>query len=87
LDTSFTCWFEAIRTLFCVFWSHHSFIAKDIAGVGHKESGDTKQLIYTLGGHFEHVPEICLSMMTHFAGKKQNFWSWDYSTQVPDYSD
>jgi hypothetical protein len=43
--------------------------------------------MYTLGGLFEHVPEICLSMMKLFAGKKQNFWSWDYSTQEPNYSD
>jgi hypothetical protein len=23
--------------------------------------------------------------MKHFPGKKQNFWSWVYSPQIPDY--
>jgi hypothetical protein len=28
-----------------------------------------------------------VSLMELFFGKKQNFWSWGYSPQVPDYHD
>jgi hypothetical protein len=39
-----------------------------------------------LGGLFEHVPEtICFSDGSFFPGKKQNFWSLDYSPEVLDY--
>jgi hypothetical protein len=35
----------------------------------------------TPGGVYGHVPEKLLS------GKEQNFWSWDYTSQMPDYPD
>jgi len=38
----------------------------------------------TLGELFEHVTEVCLLHDEVFSGKRQNFWSWEYSPQVLD---
>jgi len=39
-----------------------------------------------LGGLFEHVPEtISFSDEGFFSGKKKNFWSSDYCSEVLDY--
>jgi hypothetical protein len=40
-----------------LFYVSGGFVAEVVDGVGDKGSGDTTT---TLGGLFEHVPEICL---------------------------
>jgi len=79
LGISFICWFRVIRVFFHVF---AIFIVTD--GVEDKGSGDTTFDVQTLGDLFEHVTEICLVHDEVFSGKRQNFWSWEYSPQVPD---
>jgi hypothetical protein len=48
----FSCWFRVIRASSVLYGV---FIPEEVYGVGDKVSGDTD----TLGGHFEHAPEIC----------------------------
>jgi hypothetical protein len=40
LDISFSCWFQVIRILFCVFWSSRVFTDEGVDGVGDKVLGD-----------------------------------------------
>jgi hypothetical protein len=70
-------WFMVIRVLLCT-----SPLSWRL--VWDKGSGDL-MYIHTQG-LFEHVPEICLFhwWSFFFYGKMKNFWSLDYSPQVPD---
>jgi hypothetical protein len=46
LDISLICWFSIIRFLVCVFGV---YIAKEVVGLGDKESGDTTMVdVHTL---------------------------------------
>jgi hypothetical protein len=60
------------------------FIAEEVV----RDKGYTQWLIYrhTLGDLFEHIPAVSFTDEA-FSRKKQNLWSWDYSSQALDYQD
>ena len=60
------------------------FIAEEVA-VGDK--GYSQWLIYRCTPTFLNISLQSLSLMKLFSSKKQNFCSWDYSSQALDYQD
>jgi hypothetical protein len=81
---SFICWFRVIRVLFCVSWI---FIAEEVDRVTYKGSGDTTTFdVQTLFEAFLNMSLRCACFIDAlFPWNKQNFHSWDYAPQVPDY--
>jgi hypothetical protein len=63
------------------------FKTEEIDGIGDKGSGDTTMVdVQTLLEAFVNMSlRYACSIDEAFSCKKQNFWSWDYSFQVPDY--
>jgi len=72
----------------CVFSRVFTVVETD--RVGDKEPGDTTtadvQTIYVAVLHMS-LKSACLNDRFFFQAKKQNFQSWNYSTQVSDYWD
>jgi hypothetical protein len=60
------------------------FIAEEVEGAGNSGSGDTTAIQILLEALL-NMSLISASLMELFTGEKQNFWSWDYSPQMPDY--
>ena len=57
------------------------FIAEEVDGVGDKESGDTTAVhVQTLLEAFLNMSQRSTCFMKLLSCKKQNFWSWNYST-------
>jgi hypothetical protein len=83
LDISIICWFRVIRVLF---YLSGIFIVDKVDGVGDRGSGNTIAVHVQIP--FESFWNMSLisavSLRFFFYGKKQNFWSSDYSPSVPD---
>jgi hypothetical protein len=62
------------------------FKAEEVNGIGDTGSGDTTMVdVQTLLEAFVNMSLRSACCNEAFYGKKQNFSSWDYSSQVPDY--
>jgi len=81
---SITFWYLLhlpVQCPFCVFWV---FIVDE---VGAKQSGYTITYWHSWKLFWTGLWGSACSTDEAFSGKKQNFWSWDYSPQVLDYQD
>ena len=80
-------WFRVIRVLFlcCLesLWLK-KFVEYETQG---QEIPQKLMYRYKLRPFWTWPWDLPISLMNDFSGKKQNFWYWDYSPQMPDYQD